>query len=484
MSGISRRGIMMAGAGALAAPAALIAAGRRGAGFSPPKRPTLLKGGCIISMDSAVGDIARGDLLIDGKKIVAVGGDIPARDALVIDATNMIVLPGFVDTHRHAWEGQLRRLGPNIATLQDYIGVTHASLAQYYRPRDMYVGNLLSALGCINAGITCMIDNSHNSRSAAHSDMAVRALFDAGIRAVHASGAPAVGSWDKQWPQDLARLQKTFFSSDDQLVTLGMFGYPVPQQWAVARQLGLRIYGELLGAEMGGGIEQLAKAKLVGPDNCFNHCTDLPASTWAVLKDVGAQVDVCPRSDFQYALGSGIPAYFAALQHDMKPGFSIDNELSYGGDMFGEMHVAFNMQRAAAGNRKVKADNGAAGPVSVREVLACATVNGAACAGLSHKVGRLAPGMEADIVMLRTDGIDLYPSNNAIGTVVGAADRSNVDTVIIGGVVRKQAGRMIGVDMAALRRDVDESRQHLFAAAGYKPDLFADAVSIAPAGGR
>ena len=180
----------------------------------PAGQRILLKGGIIVSMDPKIGDFVKGDVLIEGKKIVNVAGEIKApAQAQVIDASNTIVIPGFVDAHRHSWEGQLRRIIPDGA-IAAYMATTHQGFARFYRPHDIYAGNLITALGCIDAGITCMIDNSHNSRSAAHSDAAVQALIDSGIRGVHASGAPQTGDWDKQWPQDLARLQKQFFSSD------------------------------------------------------------------------------------------------------------------------------------------------------------------------------------------------------------------------------------------------------------------------------
>ena len=150
-------------------------------------------------MDAKVGDFANGDVLIQGKKIVSVGPSGQAKapsQAQVIDATNTIIMPGFIDAHRHAWEGQLRRIIPDGA-ISDYMATTHNGFARFYRPHDVYVGNLITALGCIDAGITCMIDNSHNSRSAAHSDAAVQALIDSGICGVHASGAPQTGEWDK-----------------------------------------------------------------------------------------------------------------------------------------------------------------------------------------------------------------------------------------------------------------------------------------------
>jgi 5-methylthioadenosine/S-adenosylhomocysteine deaminase len=435
------------------------------------RRPILLKGGTVVSLDPAVGDFATGDVLIDGKKIVAVGNQVKAPAQVeVIDATNTVVIPGFVDAHRHSWEGQLRRIIPDGA-IAEYMATTHNGFARHYRPRDLYVGNLITALGCIDAGITCIIDNSHNSRSAAHSDAAVQALVDSGIRGVHASGAPAAGEWDRQWPQDLERLQKRFFSSSDQLVTLRLFGGMNRENYAFARRLGLRITTESNSA--GPEFDQFLNEGLVRPDVTFNHCQGWPDRVWQRVKDAGATVNVCPRSDAQYGLGEGVFAFQNALDHGMRPGFSIDNEVSYGTDMFSEMRVAFNVQRAMATYRRSKGDARAPAPVSVRSVLECATAGGAACAGLLDKCGTLTPGKEADVVMIRTDDINLYPSNHAIGSVVLAADTRNVDTVIIAGRVRKLRGRMPGVNMDRFRQMADESRNYLFARAGYKLDILA-----------
>lgn len=480
----SRRESLMAGAAlafaaAAGPPGRTVFAAESGERFGSqtpldPNQRLLLKGGTIVSMDSRVGDLAVGDVLIEGAKISAVAPNIDAAGAQVIGAANMIVIPGLIDCHRHSWEGQLRRINPDAPTLADYSNATHLSFATHYRPQDMYVGGMITALGCIDAGITCVIDNSHNARSAAHSDAAVEALVDSGIRAVHASGAPQAGNWDHQWPQDLARLQKKYFTGDDQLVTLRMFSAPDRDNWSFARRLGLRITTEFQGPQQAALLDPLWQAKLVGPDNTFNHCGALPDHTWQILRESGANIDVCPRSDAQYALGEGVSAYQHALDHGMKPGFSVDNETSYSSDMFAEMRTAFFMQRAMLQNRRFAGEQNLPKPVNVRDVLQCATVNGAVCAGLAGKIGTISPGAQADILMIRADDINLYPSNNALGTVVQAADRSNVDTVIIGGRIRKRGGRIIGLDMAKLKRMVDESRGYLFASVNYRENLFAD----------
>lgn len=214
---------------------------------------TLIRGATILSTDESVGNIEHGDILINGSTIAAVGQNLDVPGVHVINASNMIAMPGMVDSHRHAWEGQLRRINPNATCLDDYSNATHFSFAKFYRPADIYVGNLLTALGAIDAGITTMIDNSHNSRTAAHADAAVEALLDTGIRAIHASGAPVAGEWDKaHWPGNWQRLQEKYFrNTPDSLVSLGVMAQLEPALWAEARRLGLPIVTEFLALRWG-----------------------------------------------------------------------------------------------------------------------------------------------------------------------------------------------------------------------------------------
>lgn len=438
---------------------------------------TLIRGATILSMDDNVGSFVRGDILISGATITAVGESLEAPAAHVIDATNMIVMPGMVDTHRHSWEGQLRRINPNAETLEDYCNATHFSFAKYYRPADIYIGNLLTALGCIDAGITTVIDNSHNSRTAAHSDAAVEALLDAGIRAVHASGAPVSGEWDKaHWPGTLARLQEKYFrNANNSLVSLAVMAQLEPELWLEARRLGLPIVTEFFGGEMVPELVALHQQGLLGEDNIFNHCTALPDEGWKILREAGVRVNVCPRSDAHYGIEDGMFAIQSALRHGIKPGLSVDNETSYSGDMFMEMRVAFYLQRVMGMHHQHCC--GSAQPLKTlqaAQLLKAATVDGAACAGLQDIIGSLTPGKQADLILINAGDINLYPSGNAFGTVVHATERSNIDTVMIGGHIVKQGGKVLGVNRVRLRAAIDESRQHLFSAAGYEPDIFAD----------
>ncbi|MBF8661135.1 amidohydrolase family protein [Pseudomonas putida] len=443
-----------------------------------PVARTLIQGATVLSMDGDIGNLARGDILIEGSTIKAIGEHLEVGDAMVIDASGMIAMPGMVDTHRHSWEGQLRRINPNAATLEDYCNATHFSFAKYYRPADMYIGNLLSALGCIDAGITTLVDNSHNSRTGAHSDAAVEALLDAGIRAVHASGAPVAGEWDKaHWPGNLERLQEKYIKhGDNPLLSLAVMAQLEPELWAEARRLGLPIITEFFGGGMAAQLPELHRKGLLQSDNIFNHCTALPDAGWEILREAGVRVNVCPRSDAHYGIEDGMFAMQSAQRHGISPGLSVDNETSYSGDMFMEMRVAFYLQRVMGMHQQrcCGEDHHPVVTLPAHSLLKSATIDGAFCAGLQDKVGSLVAGKQADLILINAQDINLYPVGNAFGTVVHAAERSNVDTVMIGGRIVKRDGKVLGVDSERLRAAIDESREHLFAAAGYAPDMFAE----------
>lgn len=444
-----------------------------------PGRRILLRGATIISMDPAVGDFVHADLLIEGKRIASIGPDLggAVRDGsgIQVDCEGTILIPGMVDCHRHAWEGQLRGVIPNSATIGDYMGATHRGFAPFYRPEDMYVGNLTTALGCIDAGITCFIDNSHNSRSAAHSDAAVQALLDSGARAVHAAGAPTFGPWDRQWPQDVGRLQRQFFSSDDQLATLRLFSRGlVKEDWQTARHQGLWLSIDGAGAANSAQVlREFQQAGLLDEHHTINHGNSLPDASWELIRGAGIAVNVCPRSDAQWALGPANMGLQDALDHGIRPGLSVDNETAYSTDLFTEMRVAFHLQRWAIHGARSRQELRVADLLGVRDLLEFATIRGARNAALDHKIGTLTPGKEADIVAIRADDINTMPLTNAIGSVVSQAHAGNVDTVLIAGEIRKWRRRLVGHDLAHIRARAQQSRDTLFERKGQKLEILA-----------
>lgn len=454
-----------------------------------PNRRVLLRGATVVSMDPEVGDHVRADILIVGSKIEAVGADLGEaasnEDTLVLDLAGTIVIPGLQDTHRHAWQNQLRRILPDT-DLAGYITELHVRMGPHFRPEDLYAGNLISGLGALDSGVTTVMDFSHNSRSKAHSDAAIQAWFDSGARAIHASCGPMAGEWEEQWPGDLPRLRDEWFSSDDQLVTLrlGVLGLAAPEikepvamtgeSLRNARELGIEISVDgMFGANASAQVEELGEQGLLGPDMTYIHCQDISDRAWELIKETGGSVALAPTSDAQLGLASGITPVQKALDMGIRPALSVDVECCLTTDMFTQMQVVLNIQRMMAFNARFRGEENAPEPIPLRDVLDFATVQGAKANGLGDKCGSITPGKEADLVVISADEVNTMPLNNAIGTVVLSADTRNVEAVFVGGRVRKWDGSLIGVDLARLRAQLEESRDYVLSKSGFELDVMA-----------
>ena len=342
---------------------------------------TLFKGGTVITMDPKVPNLAIGDVLVDGDRIAAVGANLQADDAEVIDAAGSIVMPGLIDAHHHMWLGVMRRMMPDVDDLFAYIDVVAETLGAHYRPLDMYLSTKLTAVASLDAGITTIIDACHSSRSPEHTDAALDALDDTGIRALHMVGA----AMDKKasaahLPADLERLAANW-NNDGGLVRVGLFGQLNLDWWKVARSLDMRILTEFIGdlAKLG---PEFAEPGVLGPHNIFNHCTRLPQETWKLFANAGVNVTVNPRSDALFGFDDESFAYQQAIDHGLTPALGIDLDTAFGSDLFGEMRALFGQQRSAMRYRRFRGEANAPAPISVEAVLEAATVNGARAAGL------------------------------------------------------------------------------------------------------
>ncbi|MFZ4835088.1 amidohydrolase family protein [Rouxiella sp. Mn2063] len=433
---------------------------------------TLFKNGTVLTLDKTIGDFAVADVLIEGSHIIAVGPNLSAEEALVIDASGHIVMPGFVNPHQHAWLGLLRGLMPNVETLNDYFDAIPFAIGRHYRPQDMYLATLLTSLSCLDAGITSILDAGHNSLTPEHTDAALNAFDTAGLRAIHMVGQP-VGMSVKHWPGEVKRLKRPA----DALVNIGLFANVAEaEQWAVARESGSPILSEF--GNWDGSVSPLRDLHargLLGSDNIFNHCVRLTDDDWAILAEAGVNVTVNPRTDALFGLETeGFP-YQNAIEHGLRPALGIDIDTSQGGDMFGEMHAAFVQQRTFVQRRRAAGETSVPAPVHVRAILEAATIDGARCMGLESSIGSLTPGKQADVIMIRTDGISIFPSHNAVGNVVHMANRSDVRTVMVAGQQRKHDGQLVGVDMASIRSETEAARRYLFDASGYQPHALEEA---------
>jgi cytosine/adenosine deaminase-related metal-dependent hydrolase len=440
----------------------------------------LLRGGIVLTSDPSAGVLWPGDVLVEGQTIVAVGPHLDVTGTDVVDVHGRLVLPGFVDTHRHTWQSIVRGIASDW-TLTDYLVGLHSGLSRHFRPQDTYSGNLLGALEALDSGITTLVDWSHNLYTPEHADAAIEALRETGMRAVFAHGGGA-----RQWgaplpspvphPEDARRIRAEHFASNDGLVTMAL-ALRGPQfateevnrgDFELARDLDLRVTVHVGDGEWGknGPIRILRRDGLLSDRTTYVHCNTIGDDELDLIRESGGTASVAP--DVEMQMGHGWPATGRLLAHGIRPTFSIDVCSSNGGDMFGTMRTAISAQRALDNQDAVAAMRAVETvSLSCREVLAFATRDGAHAAGLGAVTGSLTPGKQADLLVLAGDSLALNPVNNPYGAVVYAAHPGHVADVMVAGVWRKRNGRLVGVDTDRLLRLAHESRDHVF---GHMPE--------------
>ena len=442
---------------------------------------TLIKGGTVITVDPALGDFPTGDVLVEDGKIAAVGPELRVTDAVIVDGSDCLVLPGLVDTHRHTWQALFRNIGSDW-TLAHYFTGLHGTMSELYRPEDTYAGNLIGTLEALDSGITTLLDWSHNLNTPDHSDAAVDALFESGARVVFAHGGghqhwQPISSLDHP-AEDVRRLRDARFSSNDQLVTMALAPRGnqfatmevTERDWALAKELDLRITCHFGDGEWGKGrpIAQLAENQLLGPTMTFVHCNTLADDELQMMADHGVSASISP--DIELQMGHGWPATGRLLDVGIRPSLSIDVCCSNGGHMFGTMRATIGTERGF--DNEHAREQGKASveemELTCRDVLEFATIEGARACGLEDKIGSLTPGKRADVILVRTDNFGMTPLNNPIGQFVYNAHPGLVDTILVDGKIVKRGGKLLGLDADRVRRLAVESRDDIMRRANGK----------------
>jgi len=432
---------------------------------------TLIKGGTIISMDRQTGDFAKGDILVSGSEIEKIGKSIRSPGAKVIDASGMIVMPGFVNAHLHTWQTGVRGVAGNWS-IPEYLHQMHATIAPRYTANDTYLGNLVGALNQINLGATTIFDWCHNNATPAHTDAGVRGLQEAGIRALfgHGSPKPDAAAGAKHFSEiphprkELERLRNGALFDDDALVTLAMSALGVDfSTWEVvehdfrlAKELDLIISTHVWGAPNRlnpDGYRKLAKLKLIDRRHNMVHGNYLSDAELKLIIDCGASTTITPEVETQ--MGHGNPLIGRVRALGGKPSIGIDVECNISGDMFTVMRMAMQPQRLLDNQASFRKTKAIVDSLSIkpREALEWATINAAQAMGLNRKVGSLKAGKQADIIMINGNDLNLFPVHNPIESVVFHAHGGNVDTVMIAGKIRKQNGKL---KYRGLRGKMDE----------------------------
>ncbi|MEP7289345.1 MAG: amidohydrolase family protein [Chloroflexota bacterium] len=439
---------------------------------------TLIQKGIVLTLDKKVGNFHRASVLIEGTKIAAVGPDLNAEDAEVIDASDMIVMPGFVDTHRHVWQGILRNIGTDVQLEgnESYLSFILTKLAPHFRPEDAHTGDLVGLYGAIDAGITTILDWSEIQATREHADAVISALHESGIRAVFAYGYP---QWkkvdDKQgdWFRDIA---KQYFSSKDQLLTLALAPagpeftpFEVAKaQWLLAREIGARITVHVGVGTAGkqGKLAEMGKAGLLSNDTTYVHCTTLSDEEIGMIVDTGGTISLSVPTEMM--MGYGMPPIQKFLDSGLRPSLGVDVETNMPNDMFTQMRTVYSLQRSMIFEKKLARKGGLPAMLTARDVLEFATIEGARANGLLDKTGTLTPGKEADLIMLRADLPNILPINDPISAVTWGMNTSNVDSVFVAGKALKRDGKLLNVDLVCLMQQAHEARDYVIAKSGFK----------------
>ena len=433
----------------------------------------LIKGGHVVTVDEALGDLPGADVLIRDGVIAAVGRGLSTstKDAEVIDATGRLVMPGLVDTHRHVWQGAIGAFTPQM-TGAGYDPVVLNGISTHYSPEDIYAGTLWGALQALDTGITTIADWAHNLRSAEHADGNLRGLVDSGIRGYFLYGGPGpkTDTPNPPHPLDARRMRDQYFARGAYgrlRMGLALRGPCFTsaernaQDFAFARELRLPISTHVGMAGTSGAILTLERFKLLGADVNYAHGNMLTDEELDLIAKSRGTLSLTPSTDMLMQFGT-FPGTGRALERGITCGFGIDTICSAGNDLFSEMRLALAAERSRA-NAAALARGERVPTVALhqRDMLRLATIDGARVWNMQGEVGSLTPGKQADVTVIdmRSPHLDGY--GDCIATMVLGAGPADVETVIVGGDIVKRDGQLVGEHVGKARKLMLESRDRI-----------------------
>ncbi|MCG5447702.1 amidohydrolase family protein [Micromonospora hortensis] len=437
--------------------------------MSATDRPVVFRNGLVLTMDDARTVLPGADVLVVGGRIAQVGVGLTAPDdALEIDATDGILMPGMVDTHRHLWQTAMRGYGADW-TLTQYFVWYYLESGKLFRPEDVYAGNLLGAIEAIDAGVTTTVDWSHGLQTPEHADAAVDALEAVDGRFVLAYGNIQQGPWEWATSPEfrdfhrrridggkLAGFQLAFDVTGDP-------AFPERAAFEVARELGVAVttHAGVWGATNDDGIRLMHENGFMNPSTVYVHAATLTQDSYNRIAATGGSVSVSTESE--QSAGQGYPPTWQLRHHDIPVSLSMDTSVWWSGDLFSAMRSTLGADRSREHlEAHAKQETITHCHLRAEQVVEWATRGGARALGMDATIGAITPGRQADVVLIKNDASPaMFPILNPHGHVVFQAQRADVHTVLVGGRVVKRDGRLVGVDLAAARTRVAATIDHL-----------------------
>jgi 5-methylthioadenosine/S-adenosylhomocysteine deaminase len=445
-------------------------------------RRILIQGGRVITMAPGEPDLPQADILVEDDRIAAIGPGLTADDAEIVDAAGRIIIPGLVNAHLHTWQTALRGVSADW-TLLEYFRWVHAGLATQFTPDDIRIGTLAGALNQINCGTTTLGDWCHNNPTPAHTDAAIEGLRESGIRAIfmHGSPKPDPKPGEKHFSEvphpraEIERLMRGPFAAQDGLLTLGMAilgpHYSTTEvalaDFRLAQEMGLIVSMHQGGGppKSAGGWDAVEAAGLIGPRTNIVHGNDLKDDQLQRFVTAGVTFSSTPENEMSQGHGHPITGRLMAL--GTAPSLGNDIESAVSGEMLTVARVALAHQRALD-HVRIRRETGAisqAPTITGREALSWITLRGARALGLQDRVGCLRPGMQADLVLIDTRALNLWPPHDPVATVLQAS-LANIEAVMIAGTWRKRDGRLLYADLDGVRAGLLESGRRIMTALG------------------
>ena len=423
---------------------------------------TVIRGATVVTMD-AQGDLPQADLLVTDDRITEIAPSLQVDDAEVIDATGCIVIPGLINAHMHTWQTALRGVAANW-TLLEYFKKMHAGLATVFEPQDLHIATLMGALNQLNCGTTTLADWCHNNPTPAHNDAAIQALLASGIRAAFFHGTPKPDPkpgqtpfWEVPHPRaEIERLLKQYQGHPLLSIQAAVLGphYSTLEvalaDFRMARELGL-----IASLHQGGGAartpdgwEQLEAASLLGDNINIVHGHALSDAQLRRFCELGMSFSAAAESEMSQ--GHGHPITGRLRQFGRAPSLGVDLESVMSGDMFSQARIALGIQRSLdnVAWREAHGTIPSTSTVTTREALSWVTIEGARMLKQESRIGSLAPGKQADLVLVRASDLNMQPVHDPVSSVVMQTSLANVDSVMVAGRWKKRAGRLVGVDLA------------------------------------
>ena len=455
----------------------------------PTPSAVVFRHGTVLTMDDTHRVLTDADVLVVGDRIAEVGTGLTAPDgALEVDASGGIVMPGMIDTHRHMWQTAMRGYGADW-TLTQYFVWYYLEHGRRFRPEDIRAGNLLGALEALDAGVTTTVDWSHGLQSVDHAEAAVDALRSVPGRFVLAYGNIQAGPWEWTAQPEVQRfLTGLRDAGDDRLGVQLAFdvtgdpAFPEKAAFEVARELGLPVttHAGVWGATNDDGIRLMHEHGFMTPETTYVHAATLDKDSYLRIAATGGSLSVSTESE--QSAGQGYPPTWQVRRYDIPVSLSMDTSVWWSGDLFSAMRTTLGADRSREHlEAHVEGDTVTHVHLRAEHVVDWATRGGARALGRGD-LGKLTPGAKADVVLLKNDDSPVsFPLLNPYGHVAFQAQRADVHTVLVDGVVVKRDHKLVGADLAAARSAIESTVDYLRRdmgeetwVAGMNPDLPSD----------